>query len=150
LAASYVPFQLAQVANHLSFYQITCVYHVPKIVTAVTAWMTVLYASQASLVYKQNVILPVKGIVLTVNVKMIRDFVHNANLVFMDNNVLTTVVFVPMHVVIYVPARMVAQKDIMSLQTVLKQYVKSVRLIVNNVRMVKHVQFVIMVFTSIS
>jgi hypothetical protein len=63
LAANYVPVQIAQVVNHLTFYQMDSVHHVPEIVKTVTAGMIVLYVSQISMVYMQDVLSTVMVIV---------------------------------------------------------------------------------------
>jgi hypothetical protein len=63
LAANHALFQLAQVVNHLTIYQMVSVRHAPTVVKVVTAWMTVLHVSQTILVYMQDVLSNVMVIV---------------------------------------------------------------------------------------
>jgi hypothetical protein len=74
-----------------------------------------------------------------------QEIVFNVSLVSMDVNVNTIVVYVKMNVVIYIPARVVVEMDIMSLHQVLKTSVKHVCPIVNIVKMEANVLFAIMV-----
>jgi hypothetical protein len=56
MAAKHALVQLAQVVNHLIFYQMVFVRHAPKIVKAVTATMIVLHVRQINMVYLQDVL----------------------------------------------------------------------------------------------